>query len=107
MIRRPPRSTLFPYTTLFRSRDEEVAKYAFFNSCSAEESKAMARSACARAQRSPAATGIGSSNERSEGGGGIFSRNSGGFSSPGPSLASRAAAALAKYVSGKRSAALL
>src|SRR2546425_8879255 len=25
MIRRPPRSTLFPYTTLFRSRDEDVA----------------------------------------------------------------------------------
>src|SRR2546430_3116112 len=24
MIRRPPRSTLFPYTTLFRSRDKEV-----------------------------------------------------------------------------------
>src|SRR3989441_6263483 len=24
MIRRPPRSTLFPYTTLFRSGDEEV-----------------------------------------------------------------------------------
>src|SRR3712207_8195907 len=24
MIRRPPRSTLFPYTTLFRSRDELV-----------------------------------------------------------------------------------
>src|SRR5438128_9907579 len=24
MIRRPPRSTLFPYTTLFRSRDEGV-----------------------------------------------------------------------------------
>src|SRR3989441_5921264 len=24
MIRRPPRSTLFPYTTLFRSRDERV-----------------------------------------------------------------------------------
>src|SRR5437899_5433114 len=24
MIRRPPRSTLFPYTTLFRSRDVEV-----------------------------------------------------------------------------------
>src|SRR2546430_6172605 len=23
MIRRPPRSTLFPYTTLFRSRDRE------------------------------------------------------------------------------------
>src|SRR3712207_7051805 len=25
MIRRPPRSTLFPYTTLFRSRDEHAA----------------------------------------------------------------------------------
>src|SRR3989475_10884553 len=24
MIRRPPRSTLFPYTTLFRSTDEEI-----------------------------------------------------------------------------------
>src|SRR3712207_9557784 len=26
MIRRPPRSTLFPYTTLFRSRDEGVQR---------------------------------------------------------------------------------
>src|SRR3712207_7863927 len=26
MIRRPPRSTLFPYTTLFRSADGDVAK---------------------------------------------------------------------------------
>src|SRR5687768_17625014 len=25
MIRRPPRSTLFPYTTLFRSRGDQVA----------------------------------------------------------------------------------
>src|SRR3712207_9447691 len=25
MIRRPPRSTLFPYTTLFRSRDHRLA----------------------------------------------------------------------------------
>src|SRR2546422_2505065 len=25
MIRRPPRSTLFPYTTLFRSRGDDVA----------------------------------------------------------------------------------
>src|SRR5215217_9256425 len=24
MIRRPPRSTLFPYTTLFRSRDRQI-----------------------------------------------------------------------------------
>jgi len=29
MIRRPPRSTLFPYTTLFRSRGYEVAKLPF------------------------------------------------------------------------------
>src|SRR2546426_9374060 len=26
MIRRPPRSTLFPYTTLFRSRDSQPAE---------------------------------------------------------------------------------
>src|SRR5947209_17347203 len=28
MIRRPPKSTLFPYTTLFRSRTAEMIKYA-------------------------------------------------------------------------------
>src|SRR5258708_1193485 len=28
MIRRPPRSTLFPYTTLFRSRDHQVREVA-------------------------------------------------------------------------------
>src|SRR3712207_8616160 len=27
MIRRPPRSTLFPYTTLFRSMGAEIASY--------------------------------------------------------------------------------
>src|SRR3712207_8641995 len=27
MIRRPPRSTLFPYTTLFRSEDEDAAEH--------------------------------------------------------------------------------
>src|SRR3712207_6990966 len=27
MIRRPPRSTLFPYTTLFRSRDDYLARH--------------------------------------------------------------------------------
>src|SRR3712207_8440454 len=27
MIRRPPRSTLFPYTTLFRSRGHEVVRF--------------------------------------------------------------------------------
>ena len=29
MIRRPPRSTLFPYTTLFRSIREELAGVSF------------------------------------------------------------------------------
>src|SRR3712207_8019649 len=29
MIRRPPRSTLFPYTTLFRSWNPKMAKYIF------------------------------------------------------------------------------
>src|SRR3712207_9006016 len=28
MIRRPPRSTLFPYTTLFRSQDHRARQYA-------------------------------------------------------------------------------
>src|SRR5688572_32435358 len=27
MLRRPPRSTLFPYTTLFRSRPQLIARY--------------------------------------------------------------------------------
>src|SRR2546430_10188276 len=29
MIRRPPRSTLFPYTTLFRSRDSDIGRAPF------------------------------------------------------------------------------
>src|SRR2546422_1423392 len=29
MIRRPPRSTLFPYTTLFRSKERRVFKFCF------------------------------------------------------------------------------
>src|SRR2546430_8338633 len=29
MIRRPPRSTLFPYTTLFRSSSESLSSYFF------------------------------------------------------------------------------
>src|SRR3989441_9744142 len=36
MIRRPPRSTLFPYTTLFRS-DRNELKYSFFNVVNIEE----------------------------------------------------------------------
>src|SRR3712207_8866583 len=35
MIRRPPRSTLFPYTTLFRSWDTGAAGFGLYNSVSA------------------------------------------------------------------------
>src|SRR2546422_2014283 len=36
MIRRPPRSTLFPYTTLFRSRGEPVVPRAWAAAAGAE-----------------------------------------------------------------------
>src|SRR3712207_7339375 len=32
MIRRPPRSTLFPYTTLFRSRERDLARHGVLRS---------------------------------------------------------------------------
>src|SRR5258706_4906940 len=47
MIRRPPRSTLFPYTTLFRSRIARATRSA--NSRPAKESKAEESSALAQA----------------------------------------------------------
>src|SRR5687768_18052943 len=37
MLWRPPRSTLFPYTTLFRSRQVEVVELRFFGGLSVEE----------------------------------------------------------------------
>src|SRR3712207_7564966 len=37
MIRRPPRSTLFPYTTLFRSYSEEVAGVVLVDSSHPEQ----------------------------------------------------------------------
>src|SRR2546426_12024613 len=40
MIRRPPRSTLFPYTTLFRSREEFLCRWAelhFFQTALGDE----------------------------------------------------------------------
>src|SRR2546430_5223014 len=48
MIRRPPRSTLFPYTTLFRSTDETIeAREAIEN---AKKLHAEILSACSKAQ---------------------------------------------------------
>src|SRR5438093_9089609 len=48
MIRRPPRSTLFPYTTLFRSRPTEVSKRARLDSIA---SKAPARTSASITRR--------------------------------------------------------
>ncbi len=39
MIRRPPRSTLFPYTTLFRSYEAAVEKYTVFGRVKPEQKK--------------------------------------------------------------------
>src|SRR2546430_13536879 len=41
MIRRPPRSTLFPYTTLFRSR--QIARPLFFLNCFSRRSVRLPR----------------------------------------------------------------
>src|SRR2546426_8528409 len=43
MIRRPPRSTLFPYTTLFRSSSERTAAGSSIGRASRPNSKARAR----------------------------------------------------------------
>src|SRR2546430_10140003 len=40
MIRRPPRSTLFPYTTLFRSRDSQEVHMSVLSSKRAAEAEA-------------------------------------------------------------------
>src|SRR5258708_24503511 len=37
MIRRPPRSTLFPYTTLFRSQEHDEIEVLEHNGCSAHD----------------------------------------------------------------------
>src|SRR5690348_17557196 len=49
MTRRPPRSTLFPYTTLFRSRAERPAREAAEAAKTADESKKAAASAAREA----------------------------------------------------------
>src|SRR5690349_23394052 len=46
MIRRPPRSTLFPYTTLFRSADLHAPATSSRRSCSAR----TGRGACIRSE---------------------------------------------------------
>src|ERR1035441_9596503 len=43
MIRRPPRSTLFPYTTLFRSHREELTGKAHWTMASRGQAKLLTR----------------------------------------------------------------
>src|SRR5258708_31256694 len=43
MIRRPPRSTLFPYTTLFRSRSEPPRRVAGFRQFNLDDFRAELR----------------------------------------------------------------
>src|SRR2546429_2922987 len=47
MIRRPPRSTLFPYTTLFRSHFDEMEIAAGGFACATGARLAIANDACA------------------------------------------------------------
>src|SRR5688572_31198542 len=39
MIRRPPRSTLFPYTTLFRSKEPAIGLYYYYYMASVDAGK--------------------------------------------------------------------
>src|SRR5258706_8756385 len=48
MIRRPPRSTLFPYTTLFRSPDSIRLRLVTFLTCSTRATSPEAR--CSRSE---------------------------------------------------------
>src|SRR5256885_10003775 len=52
MIRRPPRSTLFPYTTLFRSIERANATYSFVLPCSTYIIRAFSNAASASGERS-------------------------------------------------------
>src|SRR5260370_29914342 len=47
MIRRPPRSTLFPYTTLFRSISRPIARFAHAIPCSRRRCSQALRGSCA------------------------------------------------------------
>src|SRR2546429_8438126 len=68
MIRRPPRSTLFPYTTLFRSRGQERryrgAATGYFGSASRQRCGDLER-ASGRGTRSAGGTVVGSAGKQS------------------------------------------
>src|SRR5256886_17521752 len=54
MIRRPPRSTLFPYTTLFRSPHDLVDEIIVVDNGSTDRTAEIAAAAGARTVREPA-----------------------------------------------------
>jgi len=85
---------------------EEVAKYAFLSSCSAEASKAMARSACARASGPRRQPGSAHQKDAAKAAAGFLQKLRRIFFA-GTKLCEAGAAALPKYVCGKRSIALL
>src|SRR5437588_9208562 len=60
MIRRPPRSTLFPYTTLFRSADLRAKRYSR-SSCVLSSLRASLGSSSRRAQEDRKSTRLNSS----------------------------------------------
>src|SRR5436309_9706508 len=55
MIRRPPRSTLFPYTTLFRSPSFPPVRRMSASQHSTEEGCAWISNACSRSAHNPVA----------------------------------------------------
>src|SRR5690349_22402715 len=64
MIRRPPRSTLFPYTTLFRSRDHRAAAHRDVGGRGGARRRARARAPAARGTRGAAAAPVADRRDR-------------------------------------------
>src|SRR3712207_8042602 len=56
MIRRPPRSTLFPYTTLFRSRMSFCATPAFRSAVTTRDAAVLTRASAVAAEPASAVT---------------------------------------------------
>src|SRR3712207_7443294 len=56
MIRRPPRSTLFPYTTLFRSRSTSEERFSSSTTSGAASSTTSGRRASPTIGRAPTST---------------------------------------------------
>src|SRR5256885_6202326 len=66
MIRRPPRSTLFPYTTLFRSHCPRTGRSRDAGACAGVEVCRSLAAVPAEPDLCPCGTGLGSLDARSE-----------------------------------------